>query len=132
VPDYAYGDGDNIPLITAFLTTTEDGKTHVCVPGNLVGDPYDLTGCTAQLLVAPDDGTGSVDTRSVTIDPDQVANKGKVTFTLFSVGAVRQGQFNARVKVALPATPPAVPDRISFPNYRLMAVEVSPDPGHTP
>jgi hypothetical protein len=112
--DFQMGEGDSLPEVRALLRD----------PGT--GEPLDLTGCTATLLVANDEG-GAADVMPVTIDPDQVANKGRVTFRFFNPGDSTPARYNTRVKVV-----DAGGDRISFDGDRMIVVEVTPDPGSTP
>lgn len=111
--DFQMGEGDSLPEVEATLT--------------LDGEPMDLTNCTATLLVAKDDGTGDVAIMPVTIDPDQVVNKGKIRFKFFAPGSSTPALYNARVKLV-----DGNLDRLSFDSDRLLVVEVTPDPGSTP
>lgn len=109
--DFQMGQGDSLPVVTA---TLRDPAT---------GLPLDLTGCTATLLVADQDG-GAATVMPVTIDPDQVNNKGKITFQFFAPGVSTPATYEARVKVV-----DGNLDRISFDGDRLLIVEVTRDPG---
>jgi hypothetical protein len=109
--DFTMGEGDSLPEVNATL--------------KLNGEPLDLTGCTATLKVAKDDG-GAATIMPVTIDPDQVNNKGKVKFKFFAPGTSTPGLYNTRVKVV-----DANLDRVSFDSDRQVVVEVTPDPGNT-
>jgi hypothetical protein len=108
--DFDFGEGDSYEI----TSTLRHPQTK---------EPLDLTGCSATIKVAPDDGTGPLAIRSVTIDPDQVNNKGKVIFRFFDPGSAAPARYNARVKLLAPNG-----DRMSFDSDRLLLVEVSADP----
>ncbi len=113
--DFQMAEGDSLPAVSA---TLRDPAT---------GEPLDLTDYTATLKVAKDDGTGTLSIMPVTIDPDQVANKGKITFKFFTPGTSTPALYNTRVKLV-----DGNGDRISFDGDRMIVVEVTPDPGSTP
>lgn len=104
------GEGDDLPAITA---TVKVG-----------GVAFDLTGYTATLMVAREHDT-VVDTRTVDIDADQVANPGKISFSFFDPGDAEPGIYEARVKVVSTVGG----HRLSFDSDRLMIIQVTRDPG---
>lgn len=110
--DFQMGEGDSLPAVRAIL------KDPVTL------EPLDLTGCTATLKVARDDDGSLAVIMPVTIDPDQVNNKGVVRFKFFAPGVATAGLYNTRVKVV-----DGNNDRISFDGDRMVVVEVTPDPG---
>lgn len=110
MPDFFMGEGDSLPERSSILTVD--------------GLPIDLTGFTATMKVARDDLTEAAVSMPVTIDPDQVNNKGKVTWKFFVAGTSRRGLYDAKMKLA-----DGSGERISFDSDRMLLILVTPDPG---
>jgi hypothetical protein len=107
--DFKYGEGDNLPTVNAVV--------------KVGGSPLPLTGFTGTLKVAPENST-TVDVRTVTINPDQVANPGAISFSFFDPGVATPGFYEARVKLA-----DGSGNRISFDGDRLLRIQITRDPG---
>jgi hypothetical protein len=66
--------------------------------------PVDLTGCTARLIFRPVGASTPVYTYSLTVDPDQTNNKGRVTYTgTDSTSGITSGEYVREVEVTMPS-----------------------------
>jgi hypothetical protein len=108
-PDVKFAEGDSLPILEAVLLGADE-------------QPMDLTGMAIVFRVQRLDQSQPAVDRPVTIDPDQTANKGKVTCKVFDAGTATAGDYKARFKATISG------ERISFRNDRLLLIHVSGDP----
>lgn len=104
-------EGDSLPLFATTLLGSD-------------GLPLDLTGCTVTMEVARIDGEDTPAVRTVTPDPDQVANPGDIVCKVFDRGESRRGDYGGMFKVI-----DADGEQLSVYNDRLVIIRVFRRPG---
>ena len=60
--------------------------------------PVDLTDYTVKLTLQKGNDLPVIDEGTCTVDPDQVANKGKVSYSFVSTANLERGTYNAEFK----------------------------------
>lgn len=112
MPDFYMGQGDSLPV----LITTLYGPD---------GAAISLTGKTVTSILKRQNSSEAATNPTVTPDPDQVVNKGKVSLTLFAPNVSTPGVFALRFKITTTATGATMSVRNAPPH---LMVEVTADP----
>ena len=89
-----------IAVLDFFLNDTKRGYEF-----NVTDDednPIDLTGCTAILTVFSQDYSTKLFSQNATIDPDQVTNKGKVTYQPITADHGTKGAYLGELEITFP------------------------------
>lgn len=106
--DYFVKQGDDAPSLSVILRDANN-------------NPVNLTGASGSVYLRPARAASPLVTRSLTIDPDQVGNKGKVTFSWPVGGLGTVGEYLGEFDITYADT-----KKQSFPNSGFMIFEVVP------
>ena len=107
--DFAIKKGDLLPLIVA---TLKDGT----------GAAVDLTGAAAKFIMRLVGAATTKVNATATIDPDQVANKGKVSYTWVTADTDTAGIYQAEWQITFSGAKPQ-----TFPNPDYLVVKIEED-----
>jgi len=109
--DFVIKRGDLLPVITA---TLKDAN----------GAAVDLTGTAVKLLMKKVGGTSAKVNATATVDPDQVTNKGKVSYAWVGTDTDTGGVYEAEWEVTF-----AGGKKQTFPNPEYLVVRITGDLG---
>ena len=106
--DFVIKKGDRLSVLTATLKDS-------------AGNAVDLTGATVKLLMKEIGGAALKVNAAGTVDPDQVNNKGKVSYAWAAVDTDTPGTYEAEWEVTLSGK------QQSFPNDSYLVIRILDD-----
>ena len=116
VADASLGVTDDAPILRATLMQPNE-------PNGVQGDPYDLTGATVNMVIAPKDKSAAVLVSPCTV-LDQVTDLGGVTWDYAGLDTTDAKDFDFRFKGTL-----ASGKKFSVPNDGWYTLSITADPG---